>query len=106
MNLIKIFNNSNRWLKGARAKYKDGSDVPFTYPYGDKPKEPWAFSLQGAVTYYSEAESDSRNKVMSKLSNAIEKYKGRRMFVAEFNDSPDTSFDDLINVLKIYGKNR
>jgi hypothetical protein len=104
MNLIKIFTNQNRWLKNARAKYKDGSDVPFSYLYGDKPKEPWSFSLHGAVSYYTEPESDARNKTMKKLSKAIERHTGRNMFVAEFNDSPDTSFEDLMTVLKIYNK--
>jgi hypothetical protein len=104
MNLIKIFNNPNRWIKNGFAKYKDGTPVPFCYPYGDKPKEPWAMSLYGAIAYYTEPDSDTRNKVMSRLSQAIERYTGKNMFVAEFNDLPDTSFEDLTKVLQIYSK--
>lgn len=104
MNLLKIFNNPNRWIKHAYAKYKDGTNVPFSYPYGDKPKEPYSLSLYGAVAYYTEPDSDSRSKIMNRLSQAIERYTGKSMFVAEFNDKPDTSFEDLLQVLKIYSK--
>jgi len=104
MNLIKIFTNQNRWIKNGMAKYRDGTNVPYTHPYGMKIKEPWFFSLQGAVSFYTDPETDSRNKVMNKLSKAISLYTGRPMFVAQFNDNPDTSFEDLVNVLKIYNK--
>lgn len=104
MNLLRLFTNENRWLKNGMAKYKDGSSVPFTYLYNSNIKEPWSFSLQGAVSFYTEPESDSRNKIMAKLSKAIASYTGKQRFVAEFNNDPDTSFQDLISVLKIYNK--
>jgi len=104
MNLLRIFTNQNRWIKNARARYKDGSLVPFTIKYGEKEKEPWSFSLYGAVSFYASAESETRDRIMAKLSQAIEIYTGKSMYVAEFNDSMDTSFEDLIAVLKIYNK--
>lgn len=104
MNLIRIFTNSNRWIKNGRARYKDGTDVPFTSRYGEKLKEPWFFSLHGAVSFYTTQETDSRDKVMHRLSKAIAQYTGKSMYVAEFNDSMDTSFDDLMAVLRIYNK--
>lgn len=104
MNLNKIFTNPNRWMKNGRAKYRDGSSVPFCIKYGEKIKEPWSFSLYGAVSFFSDQETDLRSKTMGLLSKAISIYSGRDMFVAEFNDSPDTSFDDITAVIRIYNK--
>lgn len=106
MNLTRIFTNPNRWIKNARARYKDGSPVPYSSKYGETVKEPWSFSLYGAVSFYTKQETDSRDKVIQRLSKAIERYTGKSMFVAEFNDSLDTSFEDLLNVIKIYNQIR
>jgi hypothetical protein len=104
MNLSKIFTNKNRWHQNGRAINKDGTNFSFTKKWKEDVKEPMSFSLHGAVTYYSEAESQSRSKIMSRLSKAIEIYTGKNLFVAEFNDSPDTSFEDIQNVIKIYNR--
>jgi hypothetical protein len=104
MNLNKIFTNKNKWLQNGRALNKDGSNFSFTRKWKEDVKEPICFSLHGAITYFSEPESQSRSKIMSKLSKAIGLYTGKNFFVAQFNDSPDTSFEDILNVIKIYNK--
>jgi len=106
MNLIKIFVNPNRWLKDGFAQDKNGKSHSFTNLWRDNPPEPYKFSLQGAVAYFTEPESDSRRKVMARLSKAIEKHTGKNMYVAEFNNSPDTSFEDLTKVIQIYNNIR
>lgn len=102
MNLTKIFVNQNRWLKDGFAQYKNGAEYKFTHAWKDNPPEPYKFSLHGAIAYFTEPESGARQKVVERLSRAIERYTGKRMRVAEFNNSPDTSFEDLTNVIKIY----
>lgn len=102
MNLIKIFVNPNRWLRGGFARMKDGTPYEYTRQWKDNTQEPQAFSLHGAVAYYTEPESGARQKVMARLSKAIEKHTGKSMYVAEFNDSPSTTFEDLTAVIKIY----
>jgi hypothetical protein len=104
MNLNKIFTNKNRWMQNGRALNKDGSNFSFVRKWKEDVKEPICFSLYGAVTYFTEPESQSRSKIISKLSKAIEMYTGKNLFVAEFNDSPDTSFEDIQNVIKIYSR--
>lgn len=106
MNLTKIFVNQNRWLKDGFAENKDGTKYSFTRLWKDNPPEPYKFSLHGAVAYFTEPESGSRQKAMERLSQAIERYTGKNMYVAEFNNSPDTSFEDLTNVIKIYNSLR
>lgn len=102
MNLTKIFVNSNRWLKNGFAEYKDGRKFQYTGPWKDNPPEPYKFSLQGAIAYFTEQDSGARQKVTARLSKAIERYTGKNLYIAEFNDSPDTSFEDLSQVIKIY----
>jgi hypothetical protein len=81
MNLNKIFTNKNKWLQNGRALNKDGSNFSFTRKWKEDVKEPICFSLHGAVTYFSEPESQSRSKIMSKLSKAIGLYTGKNFFV-------------------------
>jgi hypothetical protein len=102
MNLNKIFVNSNRWIKDGFARMKDGSAYQYTRQYKDTGPEPYYFSLQGAVCYYTDPDSSARQKVMARLGKAIERHTGKRMYVSEFNNSPDVSFDDLSQVIKIY----
>src|SRR5688500_4651227 len=103
MNLTKIFLTPQRWIKGTSAINKDGSPVSFTQKWGENPKEPYAFSLQGAVAWHSEPDQ-TRIQIMDRLSSAISAYTGRTHYVAQWNDLPETTFEDLMNVLKIYNK--
>lgn len=102
MNLTKLFVNPNRWIKNGYAQYKDGTRYSFTRPYNEKHAEPYKFSLYGAMCYFTDADSGARQKVAARLSKAIERYTGKNMFIAEFNDNPDTTFEDLSQVIKIY----
>lgn len=102
MNLTKLFINSNRWIKNGYAEYKDGSKYSYTRPYNEKTPEPYKFSLYGAVCYFTEPDSGARQKVAARLSKAIERYTGKSLYIAEFNDNPATTFEDLSNVIKIY----
>ena len=106
MNLIKIFVNPNRWLREGFATMKDGTPYQYTRQWKETSPEPQAFSLQGAVAYFTEPDSSARQKVMSRLSKAIERHTGKNMYVAEFNNSPSTTFEDLTSVINIYNKIR
>lgn len=106
MNLTKIFVNKNRWLKDGFAENKDGTPFSFTRKWKENSPEPYRFSLHGAVAYFTEPDSGARQKVMDRLSKAIERYTGKSMYVAEFNNSVSTSFEDLTQVIKIYNSIR
>lgn len=105
MNLLRIFVNQNRWIKNGFARHKDGTPVEFEFPAGSNPKDPWFFSLHGAVAWYTEP-GQIRQRLMDRLREAVAVHTGRNMYVAEFNNHPDTKFEDIIEVVKIASKVR
>lgn len=60
-----------------------------------------SFSLHGAVIKcYSQ---DHRASVLGKLSKAIEQYTGKKKYIAQFNNEPTTSYEDVKAVIQIAG---
>lgn len=99
----KVFRLKEHWTQKADCRDKDGRAVNINYLSEDNIKHIKCFSLQGAVSYYFSYEKDSvrRYKVMGALKKAIQKYTGKDTPVAQFNDDPNTKFEDIKHVIKI-----
>lgn len=74
--------------------FEDGHTV-------DPTKECNAYSLYGAITHLYNGNSQA--EIFSKLSKAIREYTGTSIRVADFNDSPATTYEDVKKVLTIAG---
>jgi hypothetical protein len=67
----------------------------------DPCKEAVAYSLYGAITHlYNQ---DSQNEAFQKIGNAIREYTGAKIYLAEWNDLPSTTYKDVMHVLKKAG---
>lgn len=99
--LIQFFRIKSYWVQNVMAVDSDGNVINLN-EFTPEIKV-HACSLQGAVAYlYSyEKESERRQKILEKLSKAIRKYTGKSYFVAEYNNLPTTTFEDIQKVLKI-----
>lgn len=106
MRLASFFSYPSIWTKGAAARDKKGNPYnlnEFRKKDFDDGNRLESFSLYGAIAflYSHEKEPESREKNLQKLKAAIRKYSGKNYSVAEFNDHPETTFEDIKNVLKI-----
>jgi hypothetical protein len=99
--LIQFFRTPSTWLQNAMALNTDGELVNLNeFPSETKIQ---ALSLHGAVAHLFsyEREPERRQKVMDRLSKAIRKHTGKSYFVAEYNNLPTTTFEDIKTILKI-----
>ena len=110
MKLSKFFRTAGKWTQNAMARNINGELINF-HAYNlslgeDRETRVESLSLQGALAYFysQEKEPERREKEIRKLKSAIERYTGRNLYVAEFNNSPQTTFQDVRNVLDIYEK--
>jgi hypothetical protein len=101
-NLLKFFKFASAWSKKYDALDKDGRPIDLNC-FSSSDDRVYSLSLQGAIAYFFSYEKspDKRNIEMQKLSKAIEKYTGKKMYVAEFNKREETTHEDILNVLKI-----
>lgn len=113
MKISSILNQESKWTKNCLGRDKEGKplasfDTLYLTKY-DKNNNPYheevhledlavSFSLQGVIAKCSQGERES---IMKKLSDAIRVYTGKNIYVAQYNDSPDTTFEDITQVLKI-----
>jgi hypothetical protein len=99
--LLNFFKNKNYWLKNGFAADANGHLLDLNMFTNDM--KVYKLSLHGAIAYLFpyEKEPEKRSFVLNKLSKAISIYTKKSMFVAQFNDAKETSFEDVINVLKI-----
>ncbi len=109
MNLRKVFILESKWTQGCAARDGNGKPLDLTFINRDIPKQVKlleSFSLQGAVAWYFpfETRTEERYRILDKLRNAVRKYTGKDVYVAEFNDDPKTTFEDIQKVLKIAEK--
>lgn len=98
-----------RWTQGALGRRADGSavnnfDILFTTNAAghteehDNAADVKAFSLHGAVVRcYT---PDTREKVLEKLRAAIRQITGKTPYIAQFNDSPETTFGLIAQVVR------
>ncbi len=105
MNLSQIFVNERKWTQNAPARDKNGKLITFTAPWDHNTDKNYlriidSWSLYGAVAFFNGAESE----VARRLKKAIERYTGKNLYIAEFNDSIDTSFEDVKKVIKIFNQ--
>lgn len=104
MNIARILYASHRWTKNTAARDKNGNPYPTTVVYNqnaDHNKNIASYSLYGVLVFYADG---TREQYAKKLSQAIEKYTGKKMYIAEFNDSPSTTYEDILAVCKIMAK--
>lgn len=109
MRLSNFFKSSSTWSKTADAVDTDGNIVPlsaFPSRYFEEGVKLKSLSLQGAVAYFFsyEREPESRMRILDKLKKAIEIHTGKNMYVAQFNNHHDTTFDDVKKVISIAEK--
>jgi len=109
MRLSNFFKTASSWSKDHDAINMDGNPVPLSAmprDYFNNGVRLRALSLQGAVAYFFsyEREPESRIRIMDKLRKAISIHTGRNMYIAQFNSSIDTTFDDLKKVIAIAEK--
>lgn len=108
MKISNLLYREDRWIKGALAKSKDGTMLQNLNIYhfdGGKEIDPSvqcvAYSLQGAIVrLYS---GDSQGDMFIRLGNIVRNYFGQKVYLAQWNDDPATSFQDVKNVLKLAG---
>lgn len=101
--LISFFKSKNYWVQNAFAVDKDGNPINLNINTEHEETRIYAMSLHGAIAYLFsfEREGDRRIQVMNRISKAIAIYKKKNMYIAEFNNSEQTSFEDIQAVLKI-----
>ena len=106
MKISQLFYRENKWMKGGLAKTKNGSiinNLNIRNCAGgveiNPARECVAYSLYGAIAhlYTNEGLSD----VSMKLSDAVKRYTGKAVYVAQFNDDPSTTFSDIKKVLSL-----
>ena len=106
MKIASLLYREDKWCKNCLATTKNGKKLfnlnVHHFEDGktlDPSKECNAYSLYGAITHLYNGTSQS--EIFSKLSKAIREYKGIPMRVAEFNDSPETTYEDIQKVIKL-----
>lgn len=105
MNITRIIYAPHRWTKNTAARDKNGNPYPTIFPYPseiDHNKNIASYSLQGVLTFY--CPDNTREQYVRKLSKAIEIYTGKKKYIAEFNDSPSTTYEDIMAVCRIMNK--
>ena len=106
MKISQLIYKEDKWVKNCMALTKNGRklyDLNIIHspngPVYDPSKDCVAFSLYGAISHlYS---GDGQQDVCLKLGDVIRRYYGGKIFLAEFNNRPETSFQDIKNVLAI-----
>jgi len=107
MKLSKFFYNESKWCQGEIARKKDGTPIRnlnIVHRDGfehDPSREAESFSLHGAVQFLYPGES--QGEILFKLSEAVRKYTGQKLYTAQFNDLASTTFEDIKSVLEISG---
>lgn len=106
MKISKLLYREDKWAKNCMAVKKDGTKIynlnVVHFPNGtyiDPSKDCVAYSLYGAISHlYS---NEGQQEVATKLGDAVRQYTKSKIWLAEFNNKPETTFEDIKNVLKI-----
>lgn len=108
MRLSSFFKTSSCWIKNDLAIDTNGEtiDMMAYNPILMKDRKIKAMSLHGAIGYFFNYENDfeRRNRTINTYKKAIEIYTGKNYYIAEFNNRPETSFEDIVKVIKIAEK--
>lgn len=114
MKITSVLTKENKWTKNCLARDKDGKpmtsldtfflakfdkDGNIYYQEFHQDELAASFSLQGAVIHCYPI--DDHEHVMNKLSQAISSYSKKKLYVAQFNDHPDTTYEDVISVARM-----
>lgn len=105
MKISRLLYNEAKWTKGCLGRTKEGKAVnnfDIIHKDGhelDPTRNVESYSLYGAIAklYNGEGQSD----IAFKLGDVIRKYKGQRIYLAQFNDDPTTTYEDIMEILKI-----
>jgi hypothetical protein len=104
MRLSQLLYREDKWAKNCMAVKKDGTKLydlnVYHLPNGeqiDPSKDCVAYSLYGAIAHlYS---NDGQQDVTTKLGNAVREYCKCKIWLSEFNNKPETTFQDIKKVL-------
>jgi hypothetical protein len=105
MKISRLLLNEDKWTKNALARKKDGTPIPslnIIHKDGkeiDPSREAVCWSLYGAIVHLYNG--DGQQEVFLKLGDIIRKYKSQKIYLAQFNDSSETSFEDIQAVLEL-----
>lgn len=103
MRLLRIFSSPSCWAKNCVAINNDGKKTGINGPYTDNQMDMLQhikqFSLYGAISFFF-PHQEERADMMNSLRRGIASYTGKNMSVAAFNDAPETTYEDLIRVIK------
>jgi hypothetical protein len=108
MRISRLLYREDKWCKGCMGITKNGIHLQqlniVHYENGhtlDPSKEIVAYSLYGAITHlYNQ---DTQNEIFQKVGNAIREYTGVKIYLAEWNDLPTTTYKDVMAVLRKAG---
>lgn len=106
MKISNLLYKEDKWTKNALARNKDGKPIESLnichFANGvskDPSKDAYSFSLYGAAAHLYSGEG--LQDVLIKLGNAARLHSGKRVWLAEFNDSTSTTFEDIKKVLAL-----
>jgi hypothetical protein len=107
MRLSSFFKTSSKWTQNAMARNIHGKPINLNEYHPDITKDRDSrveqLSLQGALAFFfsQEREPERREQELMKFRRAIAKYTGQNLYVAEFNNREETTFEDIKAVIKI-----
>jgi len=105
MKLSKLLYSDKKWAQHCLGRTKDGipvNSLDVIHRDGrefDPSRDLEAFSLYGAIIHLYGG--DGQSEVFAKLGDAIRKYSGRKVYLAQWNDEATTTFSDVKAVLEI-----
>lgn len=109
MTLNDWFKHSGRWCQEHYAVLHNGTPVSINYigkSEETKIKKVAKFSLHGALAYFYSYDErmEERYKIYDRLKKAIFQHTGKNYYIAQFNNDPATTFEDIKQVLKLIKK--
>jgi len=93
MKILDVLSSEDKWTKGFYAKDAEGHPVETYHP------DACSFCLVGAVLVCGPSSSE-RNTIMKALYQALTGSYGE---VPKFNDDPETTFEDIVSLVKEAG---
>jgi hypothetical protein len=105
MKISRLLLNESKWTKGCLGRDKNGNPInSFNILHCDGKevdlgKDAVSFSLYGAVVRLYQG--DGQAEVFLKLGEAVRRYSGRKIWLAQWNDEQETTFADIQAVLEL-----
>lgn len=93
-NMLDLLNSPEKWCHGAEARNADGVPVVSTFP------EAASWCLMGALWKTEELLEQYDHRVFDLLIDVIDDYTGIINTIVSFNDSSNTTYEDMRLVLK------